>query len=1360
MELLAETLAVPFRMSVDEAVDALVNEHDSLAAGILNGVPDGNFECVVGWLREVQRRAGELGALLMSDPKAMHAVLSHLSTGLIANNSIVQVRNCKCLSAIGQALSGTRLASSASKWFLGAGGPLAALLSILQQDSGQEAASAVAAAGGDNALYLSAMEKVLNGVAEHRRGREAFILQAVPEALLDAALATEAKHAASNADVHRVALTFITSLWLHFPDQVEAEAEKCKAALDALKRELRTGSRDQQLFAVACLFRLLEGFTLTGNAFAPILYKTIIFALVEHSGEPTLRNAFLGQMRDVLAANPSLPVGVLLDPLLRQVIPNILEESGGATSPRGSEGAAPAIQLLVQATQHPKLESRHALALLPPLAQVALAGPRDFGGEDRLPALAALAKRMVQEVEAPLVHNALLHLAKETLEAFTPGAEEGMTEDELQAWRDRAATLLFSMGALRLEAVCKAMHGEVQSAAQAWRERSGRDHPLLRRAERSLARALPDTPAEDEAEADEDVAAEGEAEAVPAEKALFRRTATELPGGEEAEEGDLVQATEVLDDAAEPEEDERARQDPADIPLGRIVADKPSAPSESGLPAAASVVGEEENEEALRRQKKAAEAKARRRKREAEIERTRAKRLAAEEAQKAVVAKEKEDKERVKRALQRKRQALLGGKERSLVVVKSLGDPAPEVLVPEDPQKSSSAPASPKKPAKRRRSRLVHKPAAPEAAAGDLQHPAGGGPSLAAAQSLDPTLPEDIEELILEALNQRLAVDPNIVLPVGFERVPAMRAVAERSPGAAEEELREGRQRLESAEMMNSQEVPRPFVWVPVPQGVPPTDDLEEVEADVILEEVLLEVTHPHSDEREALRQPVAADAGEHILLVDRLAHLQLEEEAQALHTAALSADPICTLPSGWSRRQEPRRANLLPQQQYMAVRQSVGQMRPRSEAGSTRSDSRRILPSLTQIERQRAPMRFINQYLDKVLTDIAGQVVDEAHRAADRKPRREAAQRKVADNREEGSEAEEHLSTAPAGGAPEAGGASPAPPRSVRGGRSIRGGRSDGGGYSSLSEGELSGNAAPVARRLAERKKKQEEDAKRELKERRRAAKDLEKKKEKIQKRLVRLAEAKAAEEQQKEEEARAKKEAEGLEVKRRREKERKRRDEEKRKLDAHKKNKAQEQIELSHQQQEKERQAAAQRKKRIDSYIRKKKAAYRAEKQSEDEMMMMEQSRGLTTSKDTHFSSENWELDAIPEEDETSNTLGGASTLSKKTRSTKSSRDLTGSSPSDLEESMNLPDTMTSLPPDGLEQEPDPSNVVTVNDEVDEEADPEANAEVVVGADAEPNTEVDGKAGAEIDVELDGEMNAQVEEVLNELLADIEDE
>lgn len=65
------------------------------------------------------------------------------------------------------------------------------------------------------------------------------------------------------------------------------------------------------------MFRLLDQFSAQKNPAAPTLYKALIFSLVESPQEQTTREFFLLNFQKLFESVRSIPVGLLLEPLVK-----------------------------------------------------------------------------------------------------------------------------------------------------------------------------------------------------------------------------------------------------------------------------------------------------------------------------------------------------------------------------------------------------------------------------------------------------------------------------------------------------------------------------------------------------------------------------------------------------------------------------------------------------------------------------------------------------------------------------------------------------------------------------------------------------------------------------------------------------------------------------------------------------------------------------------------------------------------------------------------------------------------------------------------------------------------------------------
>ena len=65
------------------------------------------------------------------------------------------------------------------------------------------------------------------------------------------------------------------------------------------------------------LFYLLENFASTRHKIAPIIYKKIIFCLIENHANNDIREFILRNLLIILKKFPNIPLDILLEPLVK-----------------------------------------------------------------------------------------------------------------------------------------------------------------------------------------------------------------------------------------------------------------------------------------------------------------------------------------------------------------------------------------------------------------------------------------------------------------------------------------------------------------------------------------------------------------------------------------------------------------------------------------------------------------------------------------------------------------------------------------------------------------------------------------------------------------------------------------------------------------------------------------------------------------------------------------------------------------------------------------------------------------------------------------------------------------------------------
>jgi hypothetical protein len=115
-------------------------------------------------------------------------------------------------------------------------------------------------------------------------------------------------------------LTLMSEIWRLRPKIAErALVNAPEQITNILKRSARDVKRTLVIVSIDLLFRLLTSFAKEKNQFAPNLYKTLTFLLVEFYWEVDMRQLMLKYFTKLFEEHESIPINILVEPLLRQI---------------------------------------------------------------------------------------------------------------------------------------------------------------------------------------------------------------------------------------------------------------------------------------------------------------------------------------------------------------------------------------------------------------------------------------------------------------------------------------------------------------------------------------------------------------------------------------------------------------------------------------------------------------------------------------------------------------------------------------------------------------------------------------------------------------------------------------------------------------------------------------------------------------------------------------------------------------------------------------------------------------------------------------------------------------------------------
>ncbi|CAG9311360.1 unnamed protein product [Blepharisma stoltei] len=153
-------------------------------------------------------------------------------------------------------------------------------------------------------------------------------------------------------------LNFLTELWKSLPNSYQINEDCSNLILNALKSGNRDNCSIIKISSFLNLFRLLSAFSAVKNSYAPIIYKSLTFSLVENYSNQTIREFLYVSFAKLIEDDQKIPLSILLDPLIKQL--QVADELYNISD----------FDFFVSIVRHPKLEIEHAILLIDFLGKV------------------------------------------------------------------------------------------------------------------------------------------------------------------------------------------------------------------------------------------------------------------------------------------------------------------------------------------------------------------------------------------------------------------------------------------------------------------------------------------------------------------------------------------------------------------------------------------------------------------------------------------------------------------------------------------------------------------------------------------------------------------------------------------------------------------------------------------------------------------------------------------------------------------------------------------------------------------------------------------------------------------------------
>jgi hypothetical protein len=115
------------------------------------------------------------------------------------------------------------------------------------------------------------------------------------------------------------AISFLNEIWMNYTQYVDSKPEVVSDILGHLKKGIREKYTPMRMVSICQLFKLLEKFSEEKNQVAPTIYKTLIFSFVDNPNDENSREMFYLNFSQLFTKNPSIPIGLLIEPLIKQI---------------------------------------------------------------------------------------------------------------------------------------------------------------------------------------------------------------------------------------------------------------------------------------------------------------------------------------------------------------------------------------------------------------------------------------------------------------------------------------------------------------------------------------------------------------------------------------------------------------------------------------------------------------------------------------------------------------------------------------------------------------------------------------------------------------------------------------------------------------------------------------------------------------------------------------------------------------------------------------------------------------------------------------------------------------------------------
>lgn len=379
LEFLLVSFCKYFSLKPNQAAGLLTQNGKYLSHVIHKGLK-GSYYPVIDWYKGLYSDLPHLVQLVSREEAndSIPLMLSSLRSGFVSKNLDTVLWCCRLFSRLGSDLIEADMLPPAWDWFVIENGGLESVLTACKRFGSlvnAQITSVLVQFARNNYFelfsiqlrkyipeslnYFTTMNELLPCLCEIRASKLELVSTGILNFWIEMCLREGDSDNRRPVDIRVAAINFVCDIWLAFPIVIENNEELGAQILNVVKRGWKDNSRLLKFECISKAFQLLENFTSDRNSYAPIIYKTLTFYLVENYKDIEIREYILQNFILIFNSIKNIPVGILLEPLVKQL--QVVS---------GIEYQIIDFDFFIKIARHPRLAMKNAVQTMDALGKI------------------------------------------------------------------------------------------------------------------------------------------------------------------------------------------------------------------------------------------------------------------------------------------------------------------------------------------------------------------------------------------------------------------------------------------------------------------------------------------------------------------------------------------------------------------------------------------------------------------------------------------------------------------------------------------------------------------------------------------------------------------------------------------------------------------------------------------------------------------------------------------------------------------------------------------------------------------------------------------------------------------------------